>query len=88
MNPVVASVAAYFGIPEAELLGPSRTAHIANARQIAMYLLCRRKGLTLLGAGEELDRNVHTVWHGVRRIDALLRDGDVETVYDVAELEA
>ena len=87
MNPTITRVARHFGIPEAVLMGPSRKAHIANARQIAMYLLCRRNGLTLLGASEELDRNVHTVWHGVRRIEALLRYGDAKTAHDVAALE-
>jgi len=82
----VARVARYFGIPVDVLLGRSRKAPIAHARQIAMYLLYR-KGWTLLTVGEELDRNVHTVWHGVRHIEALLRNGDTETLHDLAALE-
>ena len=94
MKPVVAKVAAHFGIPEAELLGPSQYRSVSYPRHIAMYLLralcteCGQgRGMGAAEIGKVLNRSRSAVDYAVRRIAAELRAGNVETIYDVSDLE-
>lgn len=67
----VERVAAYHGMSVADLTGRRRTADVARARQIAMYLLRTENGLSLPAIGEHLGGRDHsTVSHGVEKIDA------------------
>ncbi len=62
-------VAAYHGMTVAELTGRRRTADVARARQIAMYLLREENTLSLPAIGEHLGGRDHsTVSHGVEKI--------------------
>ena len=66
---VVRVVARHFGLGESDLLGRSRTKEIANARQLAMYLLREENGLSLIHIGSILGGRDHsTVRHGVEKI--------------------
>ena len=66
---VVQIVARHFHLTEEALLGRSRTKEIANARQLAMYLLREENGLSLINIGELLGGRDHsTVRHGVEKI--------------------
>ena len=66
---VVQIVARHFHLPEEALLGRSRTKEIANARQMAMYLLREENGLSLINIGELLGGRDHsTVRHGVEKV--------------------
>lgn len=56
-------VAGYYGLTRAQLLSRRRTAAIARARQIAMFLL-REEGLTYSAIGRLLRRDHSTVTHG------------------------
>ena len=48
-----------------EVLGRSRQAHIAKARQFA-YCLCRKDGMTLQKIGEAFGRHHSTILYGIR----------------------
>jgi chromosomal replication initiator protein len=66
---VVQIVARHFGLTENDLLGRSRTKEIANARQLAMYLLREENGLSLIHIGDLLGGRDHsTVRHGVEKV--------------------
>ncbi|MCY3904996.1 MAG: chromosomal replication initiator protein DnaA [Caldilineaceae bacterium] len=66
---VVQIVAKHFGLGESDLLGRSRTKEIANARQLAMYLLREENGLSLIHIGSILGGRDHsTVRHGVEKV--------------------
>jgi chromosomal replication initiator protein len=67
-------VAAYFGLTPADLTGRRRTAEIAHARQVAMYLLRMENNLSLPAIGEHLGGRDHsTVSHGIDKIAAELQ---------------
>ena len=92
-NPVVASVADYFGIPEAELLGPSQHRSVSYPRHIAMFLLrglcteCRQGcGMGAAEIGKVLNRSRPAVDSAVRRIEAERAAGITETRADLAAL--
>lgn len=67
-------VAAYFGLTPADLTGRRRTAEIAYARQVAMYLLRMENNLSLIAIGEHLGGRDHsTVSHGIDKVAAELQ---------------
>ena len=66
---VVQIVARHYNLTKDALLGRSRTKEIANARQLAMYLLREENGLSLFNIGELLGGRDHsTVRHGVEKV--------------------
>jgi len=66
---VVKIVAEHFGLRIEDLTGRKRTKEIANARQIAMYLLREENDLSLPAIGDQLGGRDHsTVRYGVERV--------------------
>jgi chromosomal replication initiator protein len=66
---VVRIVAEHFGLRSEDLTGRKRTKEIANARQIAMYLLREENDLSLPAIGDQLGGRDHsTVRYGVERV--------------------
>jgi hypothetical protein len=64
---IVDAVATYYGLTRRLLLSPCRTAPVAQARQVAMYLL-REQGLSYSTVGRLLRRDHATVLYGCARI--------------------
>jgi chromosomal replication initiator protein len=79
---VVQIVAEFYGLDPTDLLGRGRTAPVAFARHVTMYLLREENGLSLPAIGDQLGGRDHTtVRHGVEKItqdleqqEALRRD--------------
>ncbi len=70
-------VAAYFGLTLADLTGRRRTADVAHARQVAMYLLREEHQLSLPAIGEQLGGRDHsTVSYGIDRVLQELQQSD------------
>jgi chromosomal replication initiator protein len=70
---VVKIVAEHFGLRIEDLTGRKRTKEIANARQIAMYLLREENDLSLPAIGDQLGGRDHsTVRYGVERVAEVL----------------
>jgi chromosomal replication initiator protein len=66
---VVRIVAEHFGLRTEDLTGRKRTKEIANARQIAMYLLREENDLSLPAIGDQLGGRDHsTIRYGVERV--------------------
>jgi chromosomal replication initiator protein len=62
-------VARHYELAAEQILGRNRTALVALARQVTMYLLVSELGMTPTGAGRFLaGRNHSTVIHGVARV--------------------
>ena len=81
-------MAAHYGLTAADITGRRRTAEIAHARQVAMYLLREEHALTLPNIGILVGGRDHTtVRHGVGRI-AELQGEDERVRRDLAQLRA
>ena len=79
-------VCSHFGLSMADLLSPRRARHMARPRQIAMYLSKQLTTLSLPDIGRRFAGRDHTtIMHGVRRIEALIRD-DAQIRDDVEAL--
>lgn len=71
----ITAVAAAFGIPPEELLGPSRTRHVVDARQVAMYVLRETRGLSYAAIGAALGGRDHTTaMHAVEQVRARMAE--------------
>lgn len=70
------AVARHYRVADEQILGRGRTAAVAEARQVAMYLLATELGMTPTDTGRALGgRNHSTVIHGVSKIrDAMATD--------------
>jgi chromosomal replication initiator protein len=73
---VLQAICEYYGVSRLMLLGKSREMTVAQARQVAMYLLREDAGLTAAQVGQELCRDHSTVLHGHARIAGALAQGD------------
>lgn len=73
---VLQAICDYYGVARPVLLGKSREMTVAQARQVAMYLLREDAGLTATQVGQELGRDHSTVLHGHARIASALAGGD------------
>lgn len=76
---VVEIVAAVYGVPAGEVRAPTRrTVRVANARQMAMYLVCVSAGLGMTRTGRLMGRDRTTVRHAVRIIEDSRDDPDAD----------
>jgi len=73
---VLAAVCDYYALPHQTLLSKSRAMTVAQARQVAMYLLREDAGLTAVQTGQRLGRDHSTVLSGYARIAAAVATSD------------
>ncbi|PTW90968.1 chromosomal replication initiator protein [Microbacteriaceae bacterium MWH-Ta3] len=71
---IIEQTAQYFELSIADLYGPSRSAGIATARQIAMYLCRELTSLSLPKIGQLLDRDHTTVMYANKKIADLMKE--------------
>lgn len=70
---VIECVCNFYNIKPTQLKGPKRDASLVKARQIAMYILQKELGLTLVEVGNILGGRDHTtVMHGVSKIEKMV----------------
>lgn len=78
--------ASYFGISTAELIGRNRSARVALARQIIMFVMREETGASLPQIGQALGGRDHTtVMHGCEKIAGEL-SSDPELARTISEL--
>ena len=73
---VLQAICDYYGVSRPLLVSKSREMTVAQARQVAMYLLREDAGLTATQVGQELARDHSTVLHGHARIASALEEDD------------
>src|SRR3989339_221557 len=87
VNPtdVIKTVCSFYNIKQSHLKSSSRAASIAFYRQIAMYLLEKELGLTLIEVAELLNRKDHTTaLHAKQKIgNLILRDPNLKKEVDI-----
>lgn len=63
-------VCRHFSVTRAQLVSADRHAHIAQARQVAAWLL-RERGFSYPAIGRELNKDHTTIMASVRKVNAL-----------------
>lgn len=76
VDKVMEAISKYYNIPISDILAQKRDKMVAQARQVAMYLLRHELGLSFSLVGKELgDRNHSTCMHGAKAIEKnLIKD--------------
>ncbi|MDR1790765.1 MAG: chromosomal replication initiator protein DnaA [Propionibacteriaceae bacterium] len=82
---ILAEVSAYYDVSIDLLRSPERTASIAMARQVAMYLCRALTDLSLPVIGTAFNRDHSTVLHGFNKVEKLLSER-IEVYEQVTEL--
>jgi len=68
---IISAVARYYGVPEKDLLGPSRQRTLSVPRQLCMYIIRQETHTSLPQIGEILGGRDHsTILHGCAKIGA------------------
>ena len=82
--PILAAVSARYGVTVEQLKGKRRNQHMSQPRQVAMWCL-RKANLSYAEIGLVLGNRSHVaVMHGVRRVNAALRDDPGQEAWLVA----
>jgi chromosomal replication initiator protein len=88
LDAILDTAADYFGVSADDLTGRSRTAKIAQQRQIVMYIMREETGASLPQIGAVLGKRDHTtIMHGCERVAGGI-ESDAELSRVVADLRA
>ena len=74
--------------PEIILRGSQRTKNVAEARQIAMYLIRKLTNLSLPDIGQEFAKDHTTVLHSIRKVESDLSKGDTGLQNNIRDITA
>ena len=85
---VISQVCKFYSIDESVLRGTLKKKNIAEARQIAMYLIRNLTNLSLPDIGKEFDRDHTTVLYAIRRVEAALKAKDETIQNNVRDITA
>ena len=83
---IIEQICTYFKVDDSVIRGTSRTADVANARQIAMYLIRRMTNLPTTTIGKYFgDRDHTTVMHSLDKVESKIK-GDSEFASMIKEI--
>ena len=71
---IISEVAKTYNVSESDILSNRRTAALALARQVAMYIARETTNLSYKAIGESFGKDHTTVLHNVKCIENFLRD--------------
>lgn len=82
---VIEKVAAHYHVDSKLIKGKSRTKQVMLARQVAMYILCNRLGLSTTQVGKIMDRDHSTVCYALQSIEAKMNSDAIlsETIHSL-----
>ena len=87
-NLIITQVCKFYNIDESVLRGSQRTKNVAEARQIAMYLIRKLTNLSLPDIGVEFGKDHTTVLHSIRKVESDLKKGDTSLQNNIRDITA
>ena len=85
---IVSQVCKFYNVDEVILRGSQRTRNIAEARQIAMYLIRKLTNLSLPDIGAEFGKDHTTVMHSIKKVESELARGDHSLQNNIRDITA
>ena len=85
---IISQVCKFYNVDEIILRGSQRTKNIAEARQIAMYLIRKLTTLSLPDIGMEFAKDHSTVLHSIRKVESDLKKGDTALQNNIRDITA
>ena len=85
---IISQVCKFYNVDEMILRGSQRTKNVAEARQIAMYLIRKLTNLSLPDIGQEFAKDHTTVLHSIRKVESDLAKGDTTLQNNLRDITA
>ena len=84
---IITQTAAYYSIDESDLRGNGRSKVVAEARQIAMYLLRKLTNLSLPEIAKEFGKNHTTVLYSVEKVEGQIAEERASTTDAIRDIQ-
>ena len=85
---IISQVCKFTGVDEFALRGSQKTKGIAEARQLAMYLIRKLTNLSLPDIGKEFGKDHTTVLYNVKKVETELKAGNSELQNHIRDITA
>jgi len=85
---IIRQVSKFYGVDEATLLGTQRNKGIAEARQVAIYLIRQLTNLSLPDIGKEFNRDHSTILHAIRKMEIAVKGNDTQMQENIRDITA
>lgn len=85
---IISQVSKFYSVDEAILRGTLKNKGVAEARQIAMYLIRKLTNLSLPDIGKEFARDHSTVLYAIRKVEIAIKNGDESVQNNVRDITA
>ena len=85
---IISQVCKFYSVDEVVLRGTQKTKGIAEARQMAMYLVRKLTNLSLPDIGKEFAKDHSTVLYNIRKVEVALKNGDAAMQNNIRDITA
>ncbi|MBE6924673.1 MAG: chromosomal replication initiator protein DnaA [Ruminococcaceae bacterium] len=85
---IISQVCKFYSVDEVTLRGSQKSKGIAEARQVAMYLIRKLTNLSLLDIGKEFSKDHSTVLYNIRKVETALKKGDTSLQNNIRDITA
>ncbi len=85
---IISQVCKFYSVDEAVMRGIQKNKGIAEARQVAMYLIRKLTNLSLPDIGKEFARDHSTVIYAIRKVEVALKNGDTNMQNNIRDITA
>ncbi len=85
---IISQVCKFYSVDEATLRGSQKTKGIAEARQVAMYLIRKLTNLSLPDIGKEFGKDHSTVLYNIRKVELALKNEDTALQNNLRDITA
>ena len=85
---IISQVCKFYSVEESTLRGSQKSKGIAEARQVAMYLVRKLTTLSLPDIGKEFNKDHSTVLYNIRKVEMALKKGDTTVQNNIRDITA
>ena len=85
---IITQVCKFYSVEEATLRGSQKSKGIAEARQVAMYLIRKLTNLSLPDIGKEFGKDHSTVLYNIRKVETALKKNDATMQNNIRDITA
>ena len=85
---IISQVCKFYSVDESILRSTQKNKGVAEARQVAMYLIRKLTNLSLPDIGKEFARDHSTVLYAIRKVEVALKNGDANMQNNIRDITA
>ncbi len=85
---IISQVCKFYSVDEVILRGTQKTKGIAEARQVAMYLVRKLTNLSLPDIGKEFGKDHSTALYNIRKVEMALKEGNTDLQNNIRDITA